>query len=269
MTKPIKLVISDLDGTLLGDDHQLSQETIQTVQKLYHSGVDFWIATGRHHRDALVIRDTLGLPIPMITANGATISDQNGQIAYAYTLPIEVAQGILSTPITANIYANAYQGDLWLTEKPDKVFEDYYHPEGFRYTLCQFHEVWHKPLNKIFFTSLEADALIPLSEDIEARFGNQVDVTFSMPQCLEIMPKGVNKGAAITYLLSEYQINSEAVIAYGDGLNDLEMLQVVGSGHLMANANPKLLEALPHLKIVGHHKDHAVAKSIQTYFNLD
>ncbi len=268
MKTSIKLVISDLDGTLLGSDHQLSLETINTLQALHKTGIQFWIATGRHHQDALVIRNQIGFPIRMITANGATVSDLNGDLEHAYSLNKDVAQAILRLEIPIGVYANAYQGDAWLTEVPDKVFEDYYHPEGFRYTLCKFSERWETPLNKIFFTSLDHQQLLPLAKHIEMHFSDFVDTTFSMPQCLEIMPKGTNKGSAIHNLLQREGIAVQEVLAYGDGMNDLEMLTLVGHGHLLANANPKLIAALPNLPIIGHHHEHAVAKSLQSYFQL-
>lgn len=268
MKPNFKLVISDLDGTLLGSNHQLSQETVETLHALHKKGIAFWIATGRHHCDALVIKNQIGLPIRMITANGATVSDENGQLEKAYYLDVLVAQSILSLAIPPGVYANAYQNDEWLTEVPDKVFEDYYHPDGFRYTLCDFSDRWANPLNKIFFTSHDNQLLAPLAEKISRDYGTHVDVTFSMPQCLEVMPKGTNKGKAIADLLLAEGLSKDEVIAYGDGMNDLEMLSVVGLGHLLANANPLLVEALPHLPMIGHHNDAAVAKSIKTYFQL-
>lgn len=263
-----KLVISDLDGTLLGANHQLSQETLDTLRALHRSHIPFWIATGRHHQDALLIQQQIGFPLRMITANGATVSNVSGDLEVAYSLPLEAAQGILSLPTPDGVYTNAYQGHEWLTAVPDKVFEDYYHPGGFTFTVCHFQDRWQQPLNKIFFTAMEPELLIPIAESVRQDFGDFVDVTFSMPKCLEIMPKGINKGSAIAALLAAEGISPESVLAYGDGMNDLEMLSFVGQGHLMANAHPMLKAALPHLPVIGHHDEHAVAKSIQAYFKV-
>lgn len=266
MSNQIKLIISDLDGTLLGADHQLSPLTLDTLKAIYQRGIPFWIATGRHHQDAKLIRDQIGFPIRMITANGATVSDDAGNLQVSYALALEVAKEILSLKTPEGVYTNAYQDELWLTAVPDKVFEDYYHPGGFSYTICEFSDRWHLPFNKIFFTSLQGELLVPIAKTIEHRYGDHVDVTFSMPQCLEIMPKGVNKGSAILAAIATMGIQPHEVMAFGDGLNDLEMLSLVGSGHLLENANPKLKAALPHLPTIGHHGDSAVAKALSRYF---
>lgn len=268
MNKPIKLVISDLDGTLLNGDHQLSEETLRTVQALFHSGIDFWIATGRHHCDAAVIRKKLGIPARLITANGATVSDPQGNLIDQAFLKQDVVRDILQLPIPSGVYQNLYQGEHWLMETLDKVFADYYTDADFKFTLCQFEDYLHLPINKIFFTALSHELLIPVAAAIEEQFGNDVDVTFSMPVCLEVMPKGTNKGSAILALLEKLSIGTEEVMAYGDGMNDLEMLGVVGKGHILENANPLLKAALPQCEIIGHHHDDAVATSLKAHFNI-
>lgn len=268
MKNIIKLVISDLDGTLLNGEHQLSQETLNTVQALYHSGIDFWIATGRHHCDASVIQKKLGIPARLITANGATVSDSQGNLIKQAILEQAVVKNILQIPIPEGVYQNLYQGEYWLMETLDKVFEDYYSDADFKFTLCQFEDYLHLPINKIFFTALSHDLLLPVATAIEKQYGDLVDVTFSMPVCLEVMPKGTNKGSAILDLLESLSIGIDEVIAYGDGMNDLEMLSVVGKGHILENGNPLLKAALPQCEIIGHHHQDAVAASLKAYFNL-
>lgn len=266
--KKFKLVISDLDGTLLRPDHQVGEYTKSVIKKLKEKGYDFWIATGRHHSDAEIIGKKIGVETTLIAANGATVATKEGQWLHQAEIPREAVEGILKIPVSDAIFQNLYQGALWLMEREDEVFDDYYTEGDFKYTLCRFEDHLHKPINKIFFTSLSHDALVPVAEAIEAQFGAFVDWTFSMPECLEVMPKGANKGAAIIRTLEHAGYSLDEVVAFGDGMNDLEMLTVVPNGKIMENANPELIKRLPNREIIGHHKEESVAKWIETYFEL-
>jgi Cof subfamily protein (haloacid dehalogenase superfamily) len=268
MKDSIKVVISDLDGTLLNARHQPSERTIKTIQALVSSGIKFWIATGRHHADAANILQKIGVNARLITANGATVSDDYGQLIKQATLEASIVKEILAIPTPQGVFQNLYQGEHWLMEQCDEVFANYYNEGDFRYTLCNFNDYLHMPINKIFYTAMNHNDLLDLHTLINKRYSHVVDTAFSMPQCLEVMPKGINKGTAILDLVKDLAISTDDIIAFGDGMNDLEMLSVVGHGHLVSNANPKLKAALPHLKSIGSHDDDSVAKTLETYFNL-
>ncbi len=265
----IKAVISDLDGTLLNADHALSEYSKSVVRLLAEEGVHFMIATGRHHRDASQIKENLGVESFLITANGATVSNNLGELIYQAIIPRPVIEDILKIDVEKGVFKNLYQGDHWLMEESDKVFETYYQEGGFQYTLCKFSDYLDKPINKIFFTAFDQKKLISIAAIIREKHGDIVDVTFSMPECLEVMPKGVNKGSAILETIKHFNLQMHEVIAFGDGLNDLEMLQVVGKGYLMGNANTVLKEKLPEHEVIGNNFDDAVAKQIVKLFGLE
>lgn len=268
-THKIKAVISDLDGTLLNAEHTLSEYSKSVVRLLAQEGVHFMIATGRHHRDASQIKEKLGVESYLITANGATVSNHEGELIYQAVIPRSIIEDILKIEVEKGVFKNLYQGDHWLMEESDKVFDAYYEEGGFQYTLCQFSDYLDKPINKIFFTAFDQLKLMGIADQIRAKHGDTVDVTFSMPECLEVMPKGVNKGAAILETIKYFNLQAHEVIAFGDGLNDLEMLQVVGKGYLMGNANRLLKEKLPKHEIIGNNYDDAVAKQIVKLFGLE
>jgi Cof subfamily protein (haloacid dehalogenase superfamily) len=268
MKNRIKLVISDLDGTLLNKDHALSEYTKSVVKALTNENIPFWIATGRHHCDALNISKKLGVDTFLITANGATIADFSGELIDQAFIEKEIIENILKIEVPEGVYQNLYKGAHWLMEEPDQVFAKYYKEDDFHYTLCKFEDHLHEPINKVFFTSYDNEKLIPIANAVTQMYGEHIDVTFSMPQCLEIMPKGVNKGEAILKSLKRYGIEPHEVIAFGDGLNDLEMLQVVGKGYVMGNAHPILKEKLAGHESIGDNGDDAVAKHLVELFEL-
>ena len=134
----IKAVISDLDGTLLNADHALSEYSKSVVRLLAEEGVHFMIATGRHHRDATQIKENLGVESYLITANGATVSNKEGELIYQAVIPRTIIEDILDIEVENGVFKNLYQGDHWLMEESDKVFDAYYQEGSFQYTLCKF-----------------------------------------------------------------------------------------------------------------------------------
>lgn len=260
--KKIKLVISDLDGTLLNDKHQLGEETKKVIRKLYQQGTHFWIATGRHQRDAERILSKLGVEGLLISANGTTVSNHLGNRLATHVLSSQVIEPLLTFKTPQAVDTNMYLDDHWYMERDDRVFSNYYQEGDFKYTLTSFQKHFQSPVHKIFYTSKDYQALESVKNRIDEVFAHEVDTTFSMSECLEVMPKGINKGSTIESLLREYNLEPEEVVAFGDGFNDLEMLSLVGQGFLMENAHPALAEKLPRCTRIGHYADEAVAKWI-------
>ena len=90
-----KAVISDLDGTLLNDRSKISDFTRETVREVIDRGVKFYIATGRNYGLAKAVMDELGITIPLISANGARINDEDGEVIFEDLLGKEEAEKIL------------------------------------------------------------------------------------------------------------------------------------------------------------------------------
>ena len=86
-----KVVVSDLDGTLLNTQHQISPHTRNTLHRLHDQGIKLVVATGRHHVDVQGIRDALGLELFLITANGAVIHDPQDRLIYNQVIAPELS----------------------------------------------------------------------------------------------------------------------------------------------------------------------------------
>ena len=81
-----KVVVSDLDGTLLNSDQEVSELSKRVIRKLMEMGIQFYIATGRAYPDAKQIMESIGIKIPLITANGGVINDEYGKEIYRNNL---------------------------------------------------------------------------------------------------------------------------------------------------------------------------------------
>lgn len=239
-----KVVVSDLDGTLLNSQHRISPRTRHVLHRLVDSGVRFIVATGRHNVDVRSIRDALGLEIYLVTANGAVVHDKQDRAIYNQFIPPELAAEIIREPQPADAICNLFTNDHWFVEQDMPEYLEYHKDTGFSYQVVDMATLDMKGINKIFFIG-EHDPLLEFEQRLRTRFSDELSIAFSLPTCLEIMQKGVNKGAAVKAILEQNGFRAEDAIAFGDGMNDFEMLSTVGRGVVMGNAHNRLKEALP------------------------
>lgn len=261
-----KIVASDLDGTLLAPNHQLSAYSKETLKALHEQGYTFVFATGRHHVDVASIRRTVGIPAYMITSNGARVHDQNDQEMYSQNVPEDLVQSVIDTIKTdPEILIHMYQNDDWLLNKDDDELREFH--EEFTYKLYDQDNVPTNGIAKIFFThpAKDHDHLVTFETKLREQFGDQLNIAFSTPWCLEVMSAGVSKGDALKAVAESIGLTLENTIAFGDGMNDVEMLSMAGKGLVMGTSHEKVMKALPNNEVIGSNVDDAVAHYLQDH----
>lgn len=271
MTLPFRAVISDLDGTLLNREHRLGELTIKTLKQLADLGVDIFFATGRSFADVQpLVRDIKLDNARLVTSNGARACDLDGQQKMQQTLPAELALAIMQqTPYDPQVVClNSYQGDRWFINKDIPQLRAYHQASGFFYQVVDFAQHHGEETEKIFYIGKQPSDLVPIEQFVHQHFGDQVHTAYSSPQCFEVMRKGVCKANALQQLVQQAGYTLADCIAFGDGMNDLEMLAEVGKGCLMANADPRLKQALPQHEVIGFHHEEAVAQELRRCFAL-
>ncbi|MGY2575621.1 Cof-type HAD-IIB family hydrolase [Vibrio sp. C8] len=259
---PIKIVASDLDGTLLAPDHKLSAFSKKTLKELHAKGFTFIFATGRHHVDVAGIREIAGIPAYMITSNGARVHDQNDTEMYSKNVPQNLVQAIIDlVKEDKRIITHIYRNDSWLMSREDEALHAYHNESGFHYQLFDINNAPNDGIAKVFFTNEDHDheMLVVYEKLINEKFAGQVNVAFSTPYCLEVMGAGVSKGDALKAVAESLNLTLDNCIAFGDGMNDVEMLSMAGKGLVMGTAHEKVIKALPEIEVIGSHADDAVA----------
>lgn len=267
---PFQLVASDLDGTLLNGQHVVGDFTIDTLRKLEQKQVDIVVATGRKHEDVFSIVAKIGIEnIRMITSNGARIHDLSGRLLYKNDLPTDLALEIMNVPFDKNkIFVNSYQDSGWFIDREVPQMAKYHKDSGFGYQVVDFRHHNAQGTEKVFFIARCQQDLLELEQHLRQTYGNCTEIVYASLNCLEIMNKGVSKGNALRKVLHDCHYNNSACIAFGDGMNDETMLDFVGKGCIMQNANPALIHALPQLEIIGHHAHEAVASYLRATFGI-
>ncbi|MDU8925059.1 Cof-type HAD-IIB family hydrolase [Pasteurellaceae bacterium LIM206] len=267
-TYPFRAVVSDMDGTLLNANHVVGDFTIATLEKLAERKIDIILATGRGYTDVRRTLDRMKIEkAVMITSNGAQVHDLQGNRLYSNFLPEDIAFEVMQTPFDPKrVCLNTYQNNDWFINIDVPQLRKYHQTSGFMYEIVDFKQHHGRNAEKIFFIGREAADLVGVEDYLRRHFGNFTTITYSTPTCLEVMNKNVSKATALASIIAERDYSLKDCIAFGDGMNDAEMLTEVGKGCIMQNADPRLIQQLPQLERIGLNKDESVAGYLRAIF---
>lgn len=266
MTKEtIKVIISDLDGTLLNSNHTISDFTQTIFQELHRQNFLIIIATGRHHLDAFPLVEKLQIPLYLVTSNGARIHTPEKELMYAVNMDSDSVKSILSLNIDPDITTVLFKENFWQTNKVNEKLNSFqkkvtYHPQ-----IVDFKEIEDFEAIKIFFTHDNHDKLLEVKKNILENHPNTFNHAFSLPICLEFMDKSVDKSVAISKILEKENIDFKNSVSFGDGFNDEKMLLSTGKAFIMENAPENFKKKLPHLEVISANYEDGVAKHLQKY----
>lgn len=268
-----KAVITDLDGTLLNDEHVVSEYSKKVIKKLIEKGIKFFIATGRLHASTKEIADSIGVKIPLVTINGTRVLDEDGNELFNSCLDLDIVKKIASIDYKScgeDILINGYDKDLWLIV--DKRAEEYYRKKRpdkpyFPTTVSQEYFISRK-YNKMFFIG-EHENLLKLKELLKKEIDYPLNMDFVGQRTLEIFKTEANKALGSKILLEREGLTLDDAIAFGDSLNDYIMLEAVKKGFIMGNGLYLLKEKAPHLEIIGNNFEDGEAKKLVEIFDLE
>ena len=244
-----KMIISDVDGTLLDLNHQIPDENRKAVKKYMESGGLFSLATGRIEKSALIIQKELSIKIPLILYNGARIVDMvNKSVIYEKHLTAEQAEAAVKALKLSPVSVIIYSDGEGYTPSYTKSINDHAEMEGiYPVLLEELMDINLSKVNKILFAGNndENDDILfsCFLEEYKKLCSNLPFIVRSNKRYLEFLPEGVNKGTAVEKLAEYLKIPMKEVVCFGDNLNDLEMIQKAGLGIAMGNGHEKLKEA--------------------------
>ena len=262
-----KAIICDLDGTLLNENHILSEYTLQIIKKIKKKGIDIYIATGRHHEEGFVIKKKLGLDSYLISSNGSRIHNEKNELIYSKNIPEKIVNKILNFNFDSEIHKNLFLNNKWYSEIKIEDLEGFCDETGFiQHIVPNFKNLNSEEIIKFFFLEKSGNKIFTLKNELEKILKNEVNFTLSSKTCLEIMNKDSSKGEAIKFICSQNGLKLSEIIAFGDGFNDLDMLSIVGKGYLMGNHHPDLKNFLPSHEVILSNKEDGVAIKLQELF---
>ena len=262
-----KLVVCDMDGTLLTSSHKISEYTANIIKQIEDKNVKFIIATGRPYLDARYYRDSLNLKSYLITSNGARAHDEDNNPIVVENIPKELVKRLLTYNVGKDIHRNIYLNDDWIIEYEIEGLIEFHKESGYRFNIDDLNKYENEEAAKVFFLGKDKE-IENLEKNMEQEFQNDLSITVSSSFCLEFMKKGVNKAETLKKVLKILNIEPEEVIAFGDSMNDYEMLSLVGKPFVMGNANQRLIDALPNVEVVGNNNEDGIGKKLIEIFNI-
>ncbi len=176
---------------------------------------------------------------------------------YRQDLDPEVADRVLHSTWETSATVHVFNDSGWLTDRVFPEMLEAHMQSGFTYQLADLKRLSAYDVTKICFVG-DHDDLCRLHIQLNEALGERAHLCFSAEYC-RVLPLGCNKGAALAVLSSSLGYTLQDCMAFGDAMNDREMLESVGYGMIMGNAMPQLRAALPHLPVIGHCRDQAVS----------
>ncbi|WP_133649639.1 Cof-type HAD-IIB family hydrolase [Paraburkholderia flava] len=266
-----QVIATDLDGTLLNGDHQVDPFTIATVRRLEAQQLQFVIATGRHYRDVAGIRDLLGIRPYLITSNGARVHAPDDTMIYADNLPPPLVRRLVQPEVVGahgRVIVNLFADNAWLIDRHAPELLRLHQDSGFGYSVIDMQQHDGSDIAKALYIGDPAD-LAQVAVNLQQQFGDALYVTYSLPDCLEVMTSNVSKGRALKFVLDRLGVAPSRCVAFGDNMNDVDLLETAGHPFMMNNANPDLIALLPNVPRIGNNFEAGVAHHLRKLFSLD
>lgn len=238
-----ELVALDLDGTLLNSQHKLSDKTISVIKALDRTGIPVVISTGRSYEGMMHFKNQLDLKTPVICYNGAMIADgATDSILHEWLLPSDITREAYQYARDRQIHLQVFQeGELYY-EKSREESAYYEQSTGLSGRLTDFDTWDNLDVTKALMVmppSRESGAFPELHQaqaHFQEKYGDRLYCALSKPFYLEFINGKGSKGNALDQLSRDMGIPKERMAAFGDGFNDLEMLDYAGLSVAMANA---------------------------------
>lgn len=261
-----KAFVFDLDGTLLNQQHQITNPTILAIKQLYQKNNLVIVATGRHHLDAYPIIQKLEIPVYLITSNGARIHCPKKELLFAENMPPEIVKEIIFCCEDEEITTVLFKENVWQTNKHNETLNNFQPEMNYLPEIVNYKELHDFEAIKVFFTHTSHQKLKKLQTEILLKCGQNYSHAFSLPLCLEFWNETVDKSIAVAKVLERYGITFKNTIAFGDGFNDEKMLLKASKALLMQNASEDLKTKLANLEVISPNYDDGVAKYLQQNF---
>ena len=261
---PIRLLISDVDGTLVGKDKTLSEATVAAVGRLRAAGVAFTLISARPLTGVMEIARRLELDVPVGAYNGGVIARPDGTEVSAERLEADAAREALRMFDLDWVTTWVFADGLWHTRSTDNA-----HNGSEIVTAAQQPTVvdGFAPLadriDKIVAVSDEEPRLAELERRTREALGDRATVARSQTYYLDVTARGADKGRGATALARALGVPLEQTAVIGDGWNDVPMFKVAGLSIAVDNASDEVKKAADH--VTASNADDGVAKAIDRF----
>jgi Cof subfamily protein (haloacid dehalogenase superfamily) len=243
-TQPIRLLLADVDGTLVTPEKELTDAAITAVRELEEAGILFALTSGRPPRGMAMLIEPLDVRTPIAAFNGGVIVDPDMAVLEQRTIPTELVAPTTELLASFALDVWIYQGASWFVRDPKAPHVDREAATvQFPPTVCADYEGLREEIAKIVGVSDDHDAVARAAQAARERFGDHVSAAQSQPYYVDVTHPRANKGSVVDYLSAHYDIPTEAIATIGDMPNDMLMFARSGLSIAMGNADREVQRA--------------------------
>lgn len=239
-----KIIAVDIDGTLVNDQKQLSDRTRDALIKAQNLGHVVVIASGRHpkgverYAKALKLDEFGGLTS---NCNGAWVENfKTKEVLVDHEIDQDLLEAYLEKSKTLPAYHIIYiDGQIYTDAKDSALANHTARMNAMNHVYkADLLDKIDFALNSIVLCHDEPEVLDQAEKSLRADFDHKLNIVRSTPNYLEAMPLNINKGTSLLEIAAYYKLGIEDIIAFGDEINDVEMIRDAGIGVAMGNAHP-------------------------------
>lgn len=262
--KPIRLLLADVDGTLVTDAKILTDRAIEAVRKLGDAGILFAVTSGRPPRGMQMLTGPLGLTTPVSAFNGGVVVDPDMHVVDQKVIPAEQVQAVIERIEASGLDAWVYRGADWFVKNPDgpHVAQEAA-TVGFSPTLVASYDDMGEDIAKVVGVSDDHDAVAAATVAVRDEFGDHVSATRSQLYYLDVTHPLANKGSVAKYLAARYDIPAEQIATIGDMPNDVLMFAHSGLSIAMGQSSREVQRAAR--RVTTSNEDEGFANAVDRF----
>lgn len=262
-----KMIVLDLDDTLLRDDHTISPRTKDALMKAQEAGIKVVLASGRPTFGMVHIADELSLAeygSYILSFNGGKIINwSTKEDVFTSTLAPEVSHALYDLSQREDVFIHTYVNDEIITADDNEYTRIEADITGLPIKIVpDFKEAVDVPVVKLLMVE-DPEKLVQVEGKLQQELADQFSIMRSKPYFLEFTEKGVTKGTSLHALINQLGIKREEVIAIGDSYNDVSMIEFAGLGVAMGNAPADIKELADY--VTETNMNDGVAKVVEAF----
>jgi hypothetical protein len=241
----VKLLLADVDGTLVTPDKALTDKAIAAVHDLHKAGVIFAVTSGRPPRGMAMLIEPLDIQTPIAAFNGGLLVDRDMSVIEQRVLPEDLVVPVADMMASFKLDVWLYSGADWYVPKADgphvarEAWTVKFEPKVMTDGLTGL----TSSVAKLVGVSDDTDAVDKATSAVHDKFGDHVTAAASQPYYLDVTHPQANKGAVAQYLADKYKIDPQEIATIGDMPNDVLMFAHSGLSIAMGNASPEVKRA--------------------------
>ena len=239
--RPIRLLLADVDGTLVTQDKVLTEQAVAAVDRLRDAGILFAVTSGRPPRGMEMLVEPLDLQTPISAFNGGLIVNPDMTVIERRVLPEELILPLSQLMGSFDLSVWLYRGTDWFVpdlEGPHVAREAW--TVKFEPVLMAGIEGLTRDVAKMVGVSDDHDAVSRAAAATQERFGEHVTAAPSQPYYLDVTHPRANKGDVVKYLAQRYGLSTGEIATIGDQPNDVLMFAHSGLSIAMGNADAQV-----------------------------